>query len=841
MFNLIIVESPAKCSKIEHFLSDQYPKENFKVVATKGHIMEIKKPGLNIDIDNGFKPVYVYKNNKQIDIIKNLSKEAKEIYIATDLDYSGSFIGYSVCLLLNLDIKTTKRLIFNSITKTAIIEAFENPTTLILNHVYYEKARQIIDRLIGFKLTACAYKYLQNKNNSVGRCQTIALKLVDEKEKEINDFIDSNFNKIQDFYYKVDGKIYHEREDNVYFTEHEFYSQGEFIGTEEDVEEIEEISYYPHDPFYKMVVQFVDNLKAENDKLTFETVQQFLNNKDKLKFTLTNTKKIRKSIEPPKPFITSTIQQTAARLFGYSIETIMKILQSLYEKGFITYIRTDCPIMSEEFKKTIKEFIKQYFGEEYINLNNNDKIKEHSQNGHEAIRVTENVPTFNDLTNQEENIYNLIEVNTVQSQMSNYEYELTTLTISNNINDVKLTAYQHLTIFEGFKKFGEGDKAQQNMVYQIDKNQELKFKDIDFIYSVKPVPKRYNEQKIIKQLDKLGIGRPSTFATFTKKIKERDYVETNNINGLKILCTNYKITNDQTSREITKTEKLETFFNESNKFQPTTKGVNIMKFTDNCFNQFINYDYTAKMEKQLDKIANGEIDYLTVLKDFWNSFNNQLKEFNESIKKNKKKVKEFKHNDQKYLLKSGVYGYYVTVGGKNKSLKGINKEFDEITINDIIEFLENKTTKPQTQGDKQLNCLSASRAQGIILGEYKDKTVSLFNGRFGYYFVYDNKNYSLKNFKTDKSTIENNKEKILKLCIREIQSFIKTLDYQNYEFIVKANFKQKNYYVNVFKTIKDKRQFIKSLRITTKDMKVLNYDINSITSDIIINKLNEDE
>lgn len=798
MFNLIIVESPAKCSKIEHFLSDQYPKENFKVVATKGHIMEIKNPGLNIDIDNGFKPVYVYKNNKQIDIIKNLSKEAKEIYIATDLDYSGSFIGYSVCLLLNLDIKTTKRLIFNSITKTAIIEAFENSTTLNMDHVYYEKARQIIDRLIGFKLTACAYKYLQNKNNSVGRCQTIALKLVDEKEKEINDFIADEF----------------EKSDNI---------------------------FKPKNSFYKMVVQFVDNLKAENDKLTFETVQQFLSNKDKLKFTLTNTKKIRKSIEPPKPFITSTIQQTAARLFGYSIETIMKILQSLYEKGFITYIRTDCPIMSEEFKKIIKEFVKQYFGEEYINLNINDKIKEHSQNGHEAIRVTENVPTFNNLTNQEENIYNLIEVNTVQSQMSNYEYELTTLTISNNINDVKLTAYQHLTIFEGFKKFGEGDKAQQNMVYQIDKNQELKFKDIDFIYSVKPVPKRYNEQKIIKQLDKLGIGRPSTFATFTKKIKERDYVETNNINGLKILCTNYKITNDQTSREITKTEKLESFFNESNKFQPTTKGVNIMKFTDNCFNQFINYDYTAKMEKQLDKIANAEIDYLTVLKNFWNSFNNQLKEFNESTKKNKKKVKEFKHNDQKYLLKSGVYGYYVTVGGKNKSLKGINKEFDEITINDIIEFLENKTTKPQTQGDKQLNCLSASHAQGIILGEYKDKTVSLFNGRFGYYFVYDNKNYSLKNFKTDKSTIENNKEKILKLCIREIQSFIKTLDYQNYEFIVKANFKQKNYYVNVFKTIKDKRQFIKSLRITTKDMKVLNYDINSITSDIIINKLKEDE
>lgn len=799
MFNLIIVESPAKCSKIEHFLSAQYPNENFKVIATKGHIMEIKNPGLNIDIDNNFKPVYVYKNNKQIDIIKNLSKQAKEIYIATDLDYSGSFIGYSVCLLLNLDIKTTKRLIFNSITKTAIIEAFENPTTLNLNHVYYEKARQIIDRLIGFKLTACAYKYLQNKNNSVGRCQTIALKLVDEKEKEINDFIANEF----------------EKSDNI---------------------------FKPKNSFYKMVVQFVDNLKAENDKLNFETVRQFLNNKDKLRFTLTNAKKIRKSIEPPKPFITSTIQQTAARLFGYSIETIMKILQSLYEKGFITYIRTDCPIISEEFKKIIKGFIKQEFGEEYVNLNNNDKIIEHSQNGHEAIRVTENVPKFNNLTNQEENIYHLIEVNTVQSQMSNYDYELTTLTISNNINDIKLTAYQHLTIFEGFKKFGENVKAQQNMVYQIDNKQELKFKNIDFIYSVKPVPKRYNEQKIIKQLDKLGIGRPSTFAMFTKKIRERDYIETNNINGLKILCTNYKIINDQINRVITKSEKLETFFNESNKFQPTTKGVNIIKFTDNCFNQFINYDYTAKMEKQLDKIANMEIDYLTILKDFWNSFNNQLKEFNESTKKNKKKVKEFKHNNQKYLLKSGVYGYYVTVGGKNKTLKGINKEFDDITINDIIKFLEDKDNniQKQTNGDKQLNCLSASRTQGIILGEYKNKTVSLFNGRFGYFFIYDNKNYSLKNFKADKSTIENNKEEILNLCIQEIQSFIKTLDYQNYEFVVKSNIRQKNYYVNVFKTIKDKRQFIKSLRITKKDIEILNYDINSITSDFIVNKLKED-
>lgn len=784
MFNLIIVESPAKCSKIEHILSSYYHDQKFEVVATKGHIMEIKNPGLNIDIENDFKPVYVYKNNNQINRLKILSASAKEIYIATDLDYSGSFIGYCVCLLLNLNIKTTKRLIFNSITETAIIKAFENPTTLDLNHVYYEKTRQIIDRLIGFKLTSCAYKYLQSKNNSIGRCQTIALKMVDDKEKEINDFIVNEF----------------ENNDNV---------------------------YKPKNSFYKMVVKFDKNeifdpdLIGTNDKLTFENVQQFLNNKDKLKFTLTDIKKVKKSSEPPKPFITSTIQQTAARLFNYSIETIMRILQTLYEKGLITYIRTDCPIISEDFKKIIKQYIQQEYNEKYVNLNNRETIKEHSQNGHEAIRITNFNSNISMLSNQEINIYNLIKQNTLQSQMSDYEYHLSTLTISNNINDIKLTSNIHTLIFDGFKILDKKTETEltNNQLNDYHKNKELNFKNVDFIYSVNSAPVRYNEQKIIKQLDKLGIGRPSTFATFTKKIKERDYVESNNINGIKILCTNYQINEN---RKVTKTEKLETFFNENNKFQPTDRGMKIMNFTNTCFNNFINYDYTAQMEKQLDKIANGEIGYLTVLNNFWNSFNKQLKEFDGFMKtnKNKKMVKEFKHNNQKYLLKSGVYGYYVTVDGKNKTLKGLNKEFQDITINDILDLIENK--KGNNSDD---------------LGIYKDKNIKLCSGKFGYYFIYDNKNYSLKNYKIDKSTIENDREGVLKICIMEIESFMKILDYKNYEFVVKHDPNQNHYYVNVFTTSKDKKSFTKSLRITKKDLKILNDEINNITPDFIMNKL----
>lgn len=301
---LIIVESPAKCQKIKHFLSEEFPKSKFEVVPSGGHIEEIKNPGINIDISNNFQPLYIFKSNNFVKNILSSYKKSKEVYIATDLDYSGSFIGSSICKLLNLDIKNTKRLIFNSITKSAIINSFNNPTTLDINHIEYEKTRQIIDRLIGFKLSPVAYRNLRCKDNSVGRCQTVALKLIVEKDNERKEYLNNSL-------------------------------KG----------------------FYKISVSFLlfnKNIQATNT-IQKEEINLF-NNKD-LYFFIKDISITKKIIEPPKPFITSTLQREASGKFGYSVSSIMKILQRLYEKGLITYIRTDCPIISKEFKEIIQAYI----------------------------------------------------------------------------------------------------------------------------------------------------------------------------------------------------------------------------------------------------------------------------------------------------------------------------------------------------------------------------------------------------------------------------------------------------------------------------------------------------
>ena len=275
--NLIIVESPAKCLKIKHFLESSFPNKKFNVISTGGHIEEIKTPGLNIDLENNFEAKYVFKNNKFVKSLLLNSKKAENIYIATDLDYSGSFIGYSVCKLLDIDIDKTKRLIFNSITKSAIVNAFNNPVKLDINHVNYEKSRQIIDRIIGFKLSHLAYQYLKSQHNSVGRCQTVALRLIVEKEKEITEKLNNNTSS-----------------------------------------------------FYKIKV----NLNLLNDTIIAtnninESVIQSFNNKN-LTFSIKDIT-IKKAItKPDKPFITSTLQCVASSKFGYSVSFIMKVLQKLY-------------------------------------------------------------------------------------------------------------------------------------------------------------------------------------------------------------------------------------------------------------------------------------------------------------------------------------------------------------------------------------------------------------------------------------------------------------------------------------------------------------------------------
>lgn len=811
MYNLIIVESPAKCSKIEHILTVHYPKEKFKVIATKGHIMDTGKE-LNIDIENNFKPKYSWsiKNNKQIEEIKKAYEKAKDIYIATDLDYAGSFIAYSVCLLLNLDILNTKRLIFNSITESAIIKAYENPTIINMNHVYYELTRSIIDKIIGYKLTPIACKYTKNRYNSVGRCQTVALRLITQREKEIKDFY-NNLNK--------------NNCDN--------YSVNTTFKLKQKIKENGEV--------------YTNNLNAHNDSIKTEYIKSF--NNPNIKFIIEKKEITEKSIKPPAPFITATIQQTGAKL-GYSASSVMSSLQRLYENGLITYIRTDCPIISSDFKKTIQIFINDKYGKDYINLNVKENIKEHSQNGHEAIRITDlNIKDIEDLNYnktvdnrdkiRDNRIYKLIYKNTLQSQMSDNQYYLTTFTIGNNINNIKLYSDFKSLIFNGFKILDDSPIS----YYCINDIKKIKLNDIldnyeDIIFKAKfnNPPKRFNESKVIKTLDSLGIGRPSTYSTFIEKLKDKKYITFEDvINGQMFKYSNFKIIKNE--QEIKEEIKEEILFNEYKKFIPTNKGLNLIEGLMNDFDYIIDYNYTALMEKDLDKIANSEIQYLDILNDMWNKLKNHIESYNKKSKENisrgkttNNKVENIKIKDKSVIVKNNktitnkdkeklknqktrtingyilkkkpdntpyINYYFNQIDKTDKLTIYFKKNFENITIEDI----EKEIIKQETIRDKKKKQLEKLKTQKTrTIGDYKlirGSTIPYIN------YHYDSQNKNRYKQLTINKEFEIITLKDIKKSIKDYENEI--LDKRNNNYIFKFTYKDKEtklskgkygYYIN---------------------------------------------
>lgn len=811
MYNLLIVESPAKCSKIEHILTAHYPTENFKVIATKGHIMDTGKE-LNIDIENNFKSKYSWsiKNNKQIEEIKKAHEKAKDIFIATDLDYAGSFIAYSVCLLLNLDIIKTKRLIFNSITESAIIKAYENPTIINMNHVYYELTRSIIDKIIGYKLTPIACKYTKNRYNSVGRCQTVALRLIVQREKEIKDFYD-NLNKIKCDNYSIN---------TVFKLKQKINENGE---------------------------GYTNNLNAHNDSIKPEYIKSF--NDSNIKFIIEKKEITEKSIKPPAPFITATIQQTGAKL-GYSASSVMSSLQRLYENGLITYIRTDCPIISSDFKKTIQIFINDKYGKDYINLNVKENIKEHSQNGHEAIRITDlNIKDIEDLNYnktvdnrdklRDNHIYHLIYKNTLQSQMSDNRYYLTTFTIGNNITDIKLYSEFKSLIFNGFRILDDSSTSYYSLsdIKKIKLNEILdNYEAISFKAKFNNPPKRFNESKVIKTLDSLGIGRPSTYSTFIEKLKDKKYITFEDIiNGQKFKYSNFEIIKNEP--EIKEEIKEEILFNEYKKFIPTNKGLNLIEGLTNDFDYIIDYNYTALMEKDLDKIANSEVQYIDILNDMWNKLKNHIENYNNkskeiisggksdinnnvnikiidksnNVKNNKlltNKDKERLKNQKTrtingYILKkkpdnTPYINYYFSPEDKTDKLTiYFKKKFENITFEDI----DKEVKKQESLRDKKKKQMEKLKTQ-------KTRTICDYKLIRGSTLPYINYHYDSHNKNRYKQLTINKEFEIITL--KDIEKTIKDyendlLDKRNNNYIFKFTYKDKEaklskgkygYYIN---------------------------------------------
>ena len=707
--SLVIVESPAKCKKIEEYLGPGY-----KCVASYGHLREL--PSLkNIDIENNFTPTYTIIDNtikkKQIEILRKEIKNAYEVILALDGDREGEKIAYCVAQIFNLDINKTKRITFNEITETALRNAIQNPRTIDMNIVNAQQARQILDVLVGFKISPVLWKLVKKgKDNalSAGRCQTPALKLVYENQKEIDK--------------SIERKVYNT---TGYFT--------------------------------NLNLPFELNKQFEND----DDMIDFLDNSISFFHIYTCCEPTKVFKQPPEPFTTSRLQQVASNELHYSPKETMRICQLLYEGGYITYMRTDSKTYSAEFLESTKEYIINKYDADYIgqllNGNHHDKFekevvkkrckkKENNtefaernaslrQEAHEAIRPTnislQNLPEEMDsktFGSKEKRMYKLIWSNTLESCMSPASFYSITANIIAPLN-TKYSYTTELIDFPGWK-IVENKFSRENKDYQylqlIRSDVAIQHKKICSKVTIKGSKNHYTEAKLVQLLEEKGIGRPSTFSSLIDKIQERGYVKKEDVKGKEIICRDFELEDG----EICEIENKREFGNEKSKLVIQPLGTIVMEFLDKHFNKLFNYEYTSLMESALDKIAKGELIWF----DVCSSCNKEVDGLIEVIRDETKF--EFQIDDNNTFL-IGKYGpvikYVEEKDGKEEvTFKSVKKDIDmtkiktgECELDDIVE--KNKT------GNTQYN-----------LGKYEGKDVILRKGKFGLYVSWGENSKTLK-------------------------------------------------------------------------------------------------
>jgi len=699
---LIIVESPAKCKKIEEYLGPGY-----KCVASYGHLRTISSLK-NIDFDNNFKPTYTIIDEpikkKQIEFLRKEIKNAGEVLLSSDMDREGEMISYSLIELFNLPLNT-KRITFNEITETAIREAIQNPRTIDMNLVHAQQARQILDILVGFKVSPILWKLVstpKGKNNSLsaGRCQTPALKLVYENQKEIDD---NNERKV----YNTNGYF---TNSNLAF---DLSPQGKFESEDDMINFLDESADFSHI------------------------------------YTCSQPSKVYK--QPPEPFTTSRIQQVASNELRYSPKETMRICQLLYEGGYITYMRTDSKTYSEEFINTASEYINKTYNTGYFNislLNKNDKPTENHkktkkekiaqvkdnlrQEAHEAIRPT-NVSLCElpeEIDSKEKRMYKLIWQNTLESCIVPASYFSITSSISAPLN-MKYNYASELIDFPGWK-IVENKFSRENKDYQylqtIKKDAVISYKKITSKITIKGSKTHYTEAKLVQLLEENGIGRPSTFSSLIDKIQERGYVKKDDIKGKEILCKDFELENGEIFQVETKRE----FGNERSKLVIQPLGIIVMEFLDKHFNSLFNYQYTSLMEAGLDKIAKGQLIWFEVC----SSCNNEVDTLVNQIK-NETKVEFQIDENNTYMI--GKYGPVI------KCVEEIDGK-EEVTFKSIKKDLDINKIENAEYDINQVVDTSKSQNTQYILGQYEGNDVIVRKGKFGLYVTWGENSRNLKEF-----------------------------------------------------------------------------------------------
>jgi DNA topoisomerase-1 len=592
MSKLIIVESPGKIKKIKSYLDSSY-----NVMASIGHIRDLSKSYNAIDYNNKFTPKYEILKDK-IKVVNNLKtacKKAKEIYIASDGDREGEAIAYH--LVETLKIKKYKRIVFNEITKDAISNAITNPRKIDMDMFYSQQTRRILDRIVGYKLSPILKRIedIKTKSLGAGRVQSVVTRLIVDKEIEINNFI----NDIKDSIYNVSGNFTINKK--VFKASYEHYKL---------IELDYKISKNNHINIYDFVK---DNIKTKSDIDTL-----ILNIKLDPIFKIFNINKIERNRNPPQPFTTSTLQQEASYKLKFSLKTTMQVAQKLYEKGLITYMRTDSPNLSKQSLIEIKNFISKDYGDNYYQYRQFKSKSSNAQEAHEAIRPTNiNIIKIDNI--DEQKLYSLIWKRTVASQMKPAKYHDQNIIIKNSL-DIKFKCTNSELIFDGYLKLYKTEILNSDSIV-FNKNSKISWSTIDIKESYTNPSLRYNEASLVKKLEELGIGRPSTYANIISKIQEHEYIKITNIKGIEKNINNYILKNNlKLINKITK----QNIGNEQSKFIPTEDGIKVTNFLIKNFPDILDYKFTTNMELSLDNIANGDIIWYEVLNKFYNIFKNQL-------------------------------------------------------------------------------------------------------------------------------------------------------------------------------------------------------------------------
>ena len=606
--NLVIVESPSKSKTIEKYLG-----KDFKVVSSKGHIRDLAttgKLGLGVDIENGFKPNYIPIKGKS-SVISALKKDVKDsdiVYLASDPDREGEAIAWHLKDALGIKDNQYKRVLFNEITHDKVLEAINNPTVIDDNLVKSQETRRILDRIIGFRLS----KLLQAKigAKSAGRVQSVALKLIVDREREIESFIPEEYWKIVAIFTDFEAELFKYKNDDI-----ELHSESE-------VDEV---------------------LSKLSDKYKVESIEK--------------KKKSRKS---KFPFITSTLQQEASTKLGFPAKKTMSIAQKLYEgidlgnetTGLITYMRTDSTRLSDDFTRPAMKYIEETYGKKYVGYIKKAREKDNVQDAHEAIRPTsvlrEPTKVKQYLSGDEFKLYSLIYKRTIASLMADAEVDATTIIFDNN--DYKFKSTGQVLLFEGYLKvYGDYETSEDKILPEIGDNETCITNNVEKTQHFTQPPARYTEAKLIKELEELGIGRPSTYATIIDTIKSRDYV---------VL--------------------------EDKKFKPTEIGFETTDRLQEFFSDLINTDYTRDMELDLDKVAEGKAVWNKILEDFYKLFEPRVKNaFNDMEKKAPEQTGETcPECGSPLVIRKGKYGEF-TACSNYPTCKYIKKDKEQEEIIEV--------------------------------------------------------------------------------------------------------------------------------------------------------------